>query len=75
MNMFARLDIIPALTLQDSTDGRENSIPSTNTVCGFNNVNINLGSSFEEARKAFTQMRYTKTKGDDPIVSGLKNFE
>ena len=43
MNMFARFDENPAMTLQDiketkrygRTDGqRENSIPSTNKVCG-----------------------------------------
>ena len=47
MNMFARFDEIPAMTLQDiketkrygwteaHTDGpRENSIPATNKVCG-----------------------------------------
>ena len=51
MNMFARFDEIPAMTLQDikktkrygrthartdgQTDGqRENSIPTTNKVCG-----------------------------------------
>ena len=43
MNMFARFDENPAITLQDiketkrygRTDGqRENSIPTTNKVCG-----------------------------------------
>ena len=43
MNMFARFDENPAMTLQDiketkrygRTDGqRENSIPTTNKVCG-----------------------------------------
>ena len=47
MNMFAKFDEIPAMTLQDvkeikcyggtngQTDGqRENSIPTTNKVCG-----------------------------------------
>ena len=43
MNMFARFDEIPAMTLQDiketkhygRMDGQhENSIPSTNKVCG-----------------------------------------
>ena len=47
MNLFARFDINPAMTLQDiketkrygrtdaHTDGqRENSIPTTNKVCG-----------------------------------------
>ena len=46
MNIFARFDENPALTLQDiketkrygrtdaHTDGRENSIPTTNKVCG-----------------------------------------
>ena len=43
MNLFARFDENPAMTLQDiketkryrRTDGqRENSIPSTNKVCG-----------------------------------------
>ena len=47
MNMFARFDEIPVMTLQDikktkrygRTDGRtdgqrENSIPTTNKVCG-----------------------------------------
>ena len=46
MNMFARFDENPAMTLQDikktkrcgrtdaRTDGHENSIPTTNKVCG-----------------------------------------
>ena len=42
MNMFARFDENPAMTLQDiketklygRTHGRENSIPTTNKVCG-----------------------------------------
>ena len=42
MNMFARLNENPAMTLQDNketkrygqTHGRENSIPTTNKVCG-----------------------------------------
>ena len=52
MNMFARFDENPAMTLQDiketkcygrmdaRTDGqRENSIPTTNKVCGeYNNM-------------------------------------
>ena len=38
MNMFAKFDEIPAMTLQDIKEtkryGRENSIPTTNKVCG-----------------------------------------
>ena len=52
MNMFARFDENPAMTLEDiketkrygRTDGqRENSIPTTNKVCGGlnNHVDIN----------------------------------
>ena len=50
MNMFARFDENPAMTLQviketkryGRTDGqRENSIPPTNKVCGgYNNVHV-----------------------------------
>ena len=49
MNMFARFDENPAMTLQDiketkrygRTDGqRENSIPTTNKVCG-GIINVN----------------------------------
>ena len=59
MNMFARFDENPAMTLQDiketkcygrtharteaRTDGqRENSIPTTNKVCGGYNIEIFL---------------------------------
>ena len=53
MNMFARFDENPAMTLKDiketkcygrmdaRTDGRENSIPTTNKVCGgYNEVAV-----------------------------------
>ena len=52
MNMFARFDENPAMTLQDIkkknvTDGRthgqrENSIPTTNKVCGGYKYSINI---------------------------------
>ena len=61
MNMFARFDENPAMTLQDIketkrygrtdawTDGqRENSIPTTNKVCGGYNHTIN-----DQVYKAF----------------------
>ena len=50
MNMFARFDKNPAMTLQDiketkrygwmeeHTHGRENSIPTANKVCGVINI-------------------------------------
>ena len=58
MNMFAKFDENPAMTLQDikktkrygrtdaSTDGqRENSIPTTNKVCGgYNKQNTKINS-------------------------------
>ena len=51
MNMFARFNENPAMTLQDiketkrygRTDGRENSIPPTNKVCwGYNQWQVYL---------------------------------
>ena len=57
MNMFARFDENPAMTLQDikktkrygrtdgRMDGRENSIPTTNKVCGGYNNNCNVHDS------------------------------
>ena len=59
MNMFARFDENPAMTLQDikktkrygrmdgRTDGqRENSIPTTNKVCGgYNKYMPNIGKA------------------------------
>ena len=53
MNMFARFDENPAMTLQDiketkrygRTNGqRENSIPTTNKVCGGYNKSNNTGA-------------------------------
>ena len=53
MNMFARFDENPAMTLQDiketkryrRTHGHENSIPNTNKVCGGYNDTSTLGGS------------------------------
>ena len=76
MNMFARLDKNPAMTLQDKqnvtdgpTDGcmdrqRENSIPTTNKVCGgyknkvcggYNELIFNLVSGPFDALKLLWQ--------------------
>ena len=61
MNMFARFNENPAMTLQDiketkrygRTDAHENSIPTTNKVCGeYKNQIENQGLKIELNRQA-----------------------
>ena len=77
MNMFARFDENPAMTLQDIkkkknvTDGWmhgrthglcENSIPTTNKVCGgYKNSYMNMFARFDE-NPAMTLQDIKKTK-------------
>ena len=66
MNMFARFDENPAMTLQDiketkrygRTHGqRENSIPTTNKVCGGYNLKISQPNSMLLVLKRTVSMR------------------
>ena len=69
MNMFARFDENPAMTLRviketkrygrtdgrtdARTDGRENSIPPTNKVCGGYNHNIQSSLDYSKQRSYY----------------------